>query len=103
MNRRRWQQLSLIEQLANIGAEVGRTIKWKHKDKRLAQAAFYRALALLLETKADPKNTSRLREVCRLNEMLVDWYLGGGDSVSDDAGWEKYFYAFNYYYRRGET
>lgn len=96
MNSHRWFELSLIEQMANIGAEVGRTINWKKKDKRYAQTAFYRALELLLLTKADPKNKYRLAEVCRLNEMLVDWYLGNPKYVSKDADWEKYFYSFNY-------
>jgi hypothetical protein len=28
----RWFELSLIEQLANIGSDVVRTIKWKNKE-----------------------------------------------------------------------
>lgn len=29
----RWFELSLIEQLANVGADVDRTIRWKKKRK----------------------------------------------------------------------
>jgi len=96
MNRGRWFELSIVEQLANVGAEIGRTINWKKKDKPSAQSAFYRALELLLLTKADPKNKTRLQEICRLNEMLVDWYLGNPEYNSTDADWERYFYSFNY-------
>lgn len=97
MSKRRWFELRFIEQMANVGAEIGRTINWKKKkDKPSAQSAFYRALELLLLTKTDPKNKTRLKEVCRLNEMLVDWYLGNPEYSSSDADWEKYFYSFNF-------
>lgn len=91
-----WNERTTMEQMANIGAEVGRTINWKKKDKKYAQMAFYRALDLLVKTKADPKNRQRLSEICRVNEMLVDWYLGNPEYVSKDSDWEKYFYSFNY-------
>lgn len=91
-----WNQRTTMEQMANIGAEVGRTINWKPKDKHYAQLAFYRALDLLAQTKSDPKNKTKLSELCRLYELLVDWWLGNPVYQSDDAGWEKYFYSFNY-------
>lgn len=95
-----WNERTTMEQMANIGAEVGRTINWNKKDKKYAQLAFYRALNLLQQTKADPKNRSKLKELCRLYEMLVDWWLGNPVYQSNDQSWEKYFYAFNYAARR---
>src|SRR3989344_5784479 len=91
-----WNQRTTMEQMANIGAEIGRTINWKKKDKKYAQLAFFRALELLQQTKSDPKNRSKLSELCRLYELLVDWWLGNPVYQSDDQEWEKYFYAFNY-------
>lgn len=91
-----WGQRPICEQMANIGAEVGRAISWKKKDKRYAQMAFYRALDLLAQTKSDPKNKGRLSELCRLYEMLADWWLGNPLYHSTDKDWEKYFYEFNY-------
>ena len=41
----RWQQLSFIEQMANIGSEVGRALSWRAKDNPIyCQRAFERAL-----------------------------------------------------------
>ena len=92
----RWFEFSFNEQMANIGAEVGRTINWKEKNNKFAKVAFDRALELLFLTKADPKNQIRLKELCRVNKHLVDWYGGSKEYSSTDADWEKYFYAFNY-------
>jgi len=38
----RWKDLSLCEQMANIGSEVSRTIKWKEKQNLIqSQKAIY--------------------------------------------------------------
>ena len=29
----RWRELSLVEQMANVGAEVGRAINWQRKQR----------------------------------------------------------------------
>lgn len=88
--------MKLVEQMANIGSEVERTIIWKNKgDKQYQKLAFERALELSDLTLKDPKNRMRLKELCRMREMLVDWYFDNHYS-STDTSWEKYFYAFNY-------
>lgn len=91
-----WNERTTMEQMANIGAEVGRAINWKPKDKHYAQLAFYRALDLLAQTKSDPKNKTKLTELCRLYELLVDWWLGGQEYGDADYDWNKYFYSYNY-------
>lgn len=41
----RWREMPLIEQMANIGSEVGRTRKWAEKgNTRMAESAYLRAL-----------------------------------------------------------
>ena len=91
----RWNQLSYIEQMANIGSEISRTIIWKQKNKDYSQKAFYRALELITFTIKDPKNKKRLKEICRVKETLVDWFLGFNIYQSTDTQWQKYFLQFN--------
>ena len=44
----RWQELSFFEQMANIGSEIERAIKWKNKNNaQYCRMAFERALELL--------------------------------------------------------
>jgi len=91
----RWQQLSLVSQLANSGSEVERAIKWKnqHNDESF-RYAFERMLELIDLTIADPKNRKRLKEVVRAREMLVDYLMYDNVYHSTDKQWQKYFYHF---------
>ena len=92
-----WFKLSLVEQLANVGSDVERTIKWKNKgDLELSQQAFERVLELLYLTVADPKNKGRLKEVLRTREALVDHFVYDNEYNTTDELWQKYFYQFNY-------
>ncbi|MBI2641449.1 hypothetical protein HYW87_02530 [Candidatus Roizmanbacteria bacterium] len=97
----RWNSLSSVEQMANIGAEVGRAIIWRKKDKKYSLMAFYRALELLDFTMNDPKNRESLREITRLRELIVDYFAGDNIYNSSDEQWERYFYPFNLAVRRG--
>ena len=93
----KWFELSLIEQLANVGSDVIRTIKWKNKgEKEYSQQAFERALELIDLTVADPKNKNRLKEVLRVREALVDHFVYDNIYNSTDEIWQKYFFQFNY-------
>lgn len=93
----KWNNLSLIEQMANIGSEVIRAINWKNKKNlEYSKMAFERALELFDLTLADPKNKKRLREVARSREICVDYFFGDNIYNSTDKAWEKYFYSFNY-------
>src|SRR5207247_2648286 len=65
-------QLSLAGQLANVGSEVGRMLRWRDRDERLMTEPFDRALELLDLTLADPRWRDRLREVARPRELLCD-------------------------------
>ncbi len=93
----RWFELSLVEQLANVGSDVERTISWRNKGNAdYSQKAFERALELIDLTVADPKNKGRLREVLRVREALVDYFVFDNEYGSTDEQWQKYFYSFNY-------
>jgi len=93
----RWYSFSFYQQMANIGSEVERAINWKKKRNReYSQLAFERMLELLDMTISDPKNIKRLKELCRLREVLVDYLWGDNIYQSKETPTQNYFYAFNY-------
>lgn len=92
----KWQKLSFFEQMANIGAEMGRSINWKEKDANKSTSAFERGLELLDLTIEDTKNKSKLKELCRLREMIADYFYFENIYSSTAKNWEDYFYSFNY-------
>lgn len=93
----RWFELSLVEQLANVGMDVDRTIRFRNRgDMDASQKAFERALDLVDLTIADPKNRKRLKEVTRMRECLVDYFMYDNEYGSSDELWTKYFCEFNY-------
>ena len=93
----RWFELSLIEQLANIGSDVERTIQWKNRNEHnYSRKAFERALELLDLTLADPKNRKRLKEITRVREALIDHFMYDNQYNSTDESWHNYFFQFNY-------
>ena len=98
LTEERWFQLSFFEQMANLGSEVERAIKWRKKDPERGRAAFESALELLDLTIDDKKNRIKatMKELCRLREVLVDYFLFDNIYGSDDKKWQDYFYAFNY-------
>lgn len=91
----RWQTFSLMEQLANVGSEVERALKWREKgNMEYSRLALERALELLGLTIADPRHRSRLKEITRLREALLDFFLGDNEFGSTERSWRGYFYAF---------
>jgi hypothetical protein len=92
----RWSSFSIIEQMANIGAEVGRAINWKKKNNNeMSTNALYRALELIDLTAKDKKNRNSLKEILRVREALVDFIVGTNIYSTTSEQWEKYFFHFN--------
>lgn len=92
-----WNEMTFFEQMANIGSEVERAIKWKNKNNiEYSRMAFERALELLDFTVSDPKNRKRLRELLRMREILADYFAFDNEYKSTDKSWQNYFYAFNW-------
>lgn len=97
----RWHKLPFLEQMANIGSEVERALNWKSKDNMIyCQQAFERALELIDLALDDPRNTSRLKELVRVREAMVDYFMGANQFSSTEASWRKYFSGFAYAARR---
>jgi hypothetical protein len=93
----RWQALSLVAQLANVGSEVERALNWQTKQNpEYSRLAFLRALELLNLTIADPRHRRRLKELTRLREALLDYFLGSNEFHSTEKLWRGYFYSFAY-------
>ncbi len=93
----RWFKLSFCEQMANVGAEIGRTISWKKRDRPdYSQRAFERALELLDLTIMDKRNRARLRELLRVREALADCYFFDNSYRSSDESWQRYFHPFQF-------
>jgi hypothetical protein len=95
----RWFELSLMEQLANIGCDVDRAIRWKNRgDTLYSDDALKRAFELLYLTIKDSKNRKRLKEIGRVKELLLDYFMGDNIYSSTDDMWHKYFLDYNYMY-----
>jgi hypothetical protein len=93
----RWADLSFIEQMANIGSEIERALDWRIKNNLdYSQKAFKRGLELLDLTLDNVKEFPCLKELCRVREALVDYFLGTNQFMSTDASWRKYFLPFAY-------
>ena len=95
-----WQRLTLVEQLANVGTEVGRMIRWRDRDEARTAAAFERALELLDLTLADSRWRGRLKEIARARELLCDAEAGGTEYGTTLEGLDRYFLAFSLAARR---
>ena len=97
----RWNHLPLIEQMANIGSEVERALNWRVKNNTIyCRQAFERALELIDLTLDNLKNYSRLRELARAREVIVDYFFGTNEFLSTENSLRKYFFYFAYAARK---
>lgn len=97
----KWFQMTLNEQMANIGSEVERALKWREKGYREhGRSAFDRALELLDLTLSDKRyKFARIKEIARVRELLCE-YLEGDFDIADDGFWKRYFNPFYYAARK---
>ena len=97
----RWGQLSVCEQMANIGSEVIRALNWRRKGNQdMSLKASARALELLDFSLDSTKSGSRLKEFARLREAVVDYFYGSNQFSSSHELWCRYFNHFNYLARK---
>lgn len=87
-----------MEQLGNIGSEVGRTIRWyraKH-DERF-QISFEKALELFDMTIADSRWKLRLKEITRSRELFCSFLTEPHkyNNLEQELDWlDRFFYGF---------
>ena len=93
--------MTLVEQLANIGSEVGRTTLAKEagNDDRLLHA-LDRALELFDLTLAAQRWQARRQEICRAREVVCDYLIADNEPGSNAASLDAYFLPFNVAARR---
>ncbi|MBF0477981.1 MAG: hypothetical protein HQL26_00720 [Candidatus Omnitrophica bacterium] len=97
----RWSHLSFCEQMANVGSEVERALIWRaKKNADYSQKAFDRALELIDLTLVYLKIFSRLKEIARVREALVDYFYGDNQFESTESSWRNYFMPFTYAARK---
>jgi len=89
----RWFELSLAEQLGNIGSEVSRAIRARGDEKRF-EGAVTRALELFHLTISDPRWRKRLKELTRARELFCDAVCGGTEYGTSLEDLDKYFFYF---------
>lgn len=88
----RWKNLSFLEQMANIGSEVERTISWKEKGNvEYSQKAFIRSIELLNMTLGSDLTPPQRREVARVREIWTDFIRYSNQYRSNKEQWRKYF------------
>jgi len=96
VDRERWAQLTLSEQMGNIGSEVGRAINAKRNGKTARMdGAIDRALDLFDATAEfwASKKSPRTREILRAKEQFLTIFFGDSDEV-DAESLEHYFMQF---------
>ena len=96
IDREKWAGLSLVEQMGNIGSEVGRAIKSRENPTR-RDGAIDRAIDLFSATAACYSGR-RLREILRARDEFLRLFY---DNSTDFSGIERYFHQFALAARRG--
>ena len=93
----RWSELPFVEQMANIGSEVERALNWQAKHNvDYTQRAYERALELVDLTLDCAISATRLKELARVREAIVDYFSGTNQFMSTESSWRKYFAGFTY-------
>ena len=97
----RWQQMALVEQMANIGSEVERALNWRTKQNAdYSRKAFERALELVDLTLDSVSGMARFKELARMREAIADFFAGSNQFKSTEALWRRYFLPFTYAARK---
>lgn len=99
----RWADLSLSEQLANVGSEVERSIRARQAGRAdRFDHALTRALALFDLTAADDRwRGHRRREILRAREEFCRLFFDDDAPAGSADGLRRYFLAFAAAARRG--
>jgi hypothetical protein len=97
INIQKWALLSLEEQMANIGSEVGRAINWRNKNNpEYANMANIRALELFDLTLSTAHTLPALKEIARARELWLDFFIGENQYQQTQDQQLKYFTGFNF-------
>lgn len=90
----KWSKMSLVEQMGNIGSEVGRAAKSQTQNSERFWGTVERALELFDLTLGDKRWRGHLQEIGRAKEVFCDAVLGGREYNSFLPDLERYFRQF---------
>lgn len=94
-DNKKWFQLSLSEQMANIGSEVIRAARWHNGgEKEHKKKALERALELFDLTLSDKRWKNRAKEIARMREVICDFFYSGNEYRSSLSSLDNYFLHF---------
>lgn len=92
-----WKKKHFLDQMANIGSEVYRTINSKNKgEEGDAKLAFYRSLELTDLTLDCNLTGPQLKELCRFRELWIDYLLYENQYKFTAKYWLDYFDQLTY-------
>jgi hypothetical protein len=75
MDKDRWIQLSLAQQLGNIGSEISRARHWEEKYDILNRNKSLARIIVYLDFMLDEMQPSpRYKELARFREVIGDWF-----------------------------
>ena len=90
-----WYNLTLAEQMGNIGSEVSRALNWgKKNNPEMQNRAIIRALELFELTKDDERWLKRNKEICRAREVICDFFYNNNEYKTTGESLLKYFDQF---------
>lgn len=96
----KWNDMTFSKQMANIGSEISRAIRWKSKgNAERMEACVERALELIDLTIVScqlniDKSKGRLREVLRCRDEICDYFYGYNEYEVDEILMQRYFDEF---------
>ncbi len=93
IDRERWSKFTILEQMGNIGSEVGRSIiAWRNHDTPRFKGALNRALDLFDATTEllVKQHSPRIKEVLRSKDQYLRLFFDGTFETDADA-MERYF------------
>lgn len=91
----KWFEMDVGIQLANVGGEICRAIRWKNRGDDKKEANFYnKAMEFLELTMQDPKNSHRRGELSEARYELEDFFYGGNTYDNTDESIMKYYDSF---------
>ena len=89
-----WYSMPVNVQIANIGSEVGRALRWKDRDPQKAENFCRKAISFWEIVKSDPKNRFRVKEFQAAIDELEDFFLGENLYQTSEQVLRHYYDAF---------
>lgn len=91
----RWHKLSLAQQMGNIGSEVYRAFVWQERgNEEQKEKSIDRFLELIDCSLSDKRWQKRSLEICRIREVLCDYFFVKNSFGNSFENLINYFNAF---------